>query len=60
MSDDLRDRIDEALIVAADYGQYDGAHHKTWVIDQMIRALTGEDYPEWVSEYDYWDEGTPP
>jgi hypothetical protein len=25
----------------AESGVYDGAHHKDWVIDQMVRALTG-------------------
>jgi len=33
-------RIAEALDYAAD-GLTDGAHHKQWVIDQMVRALTG-------------------
>lgn len=35
-----RERIVKALEIAACYGQTDGAHHKTWVIDQMVRALT--------------------
>ncbi len=34
-------RIDRALDFAIRYGGIDGAHHKTWVIDQMVRALTG-------------------
>ncbi len=29
-----------ALDIARRYGQEDGAHHKMWVIDQMVRALT--------------------
>ena len=29
-----------ALKFAAEDGQVDGAHHKMWVIDQMVRALT--------------------
>ena len=36
----LAARITKALKYAED-GVYDGAHHKTWVIDQMVRALTG-------------------
>lgn len=36
----LADRIVKALKYAED-GVYDGAHHKDWVIDQMVRALTG-------------------
>jgi hypothetical protein len=34
-------QADEALDVAVRYGGIDGDHHKRWVIDQMIRALTG-------------------
>jgi len=34
------ERIAKALKYAED-GMYDGAHHKMWVIDQMVRALTG-------------------
>lgn len=30
-----------ALKVAADYAYIDGEHHKMWVIDQMVRHLTG-------------------
>ena len=38
---DLRARIDKALEYPAEYGYIDGGHHKQWVLDQMIRALTG-------------------
>lgn len=37
----LEDRINKALAVAVAYGGIDGAHHKDWTIDQMVRALTG-------------------
>lgn len=33
--------IEQALSYAHQYAQIDGAHHKAWVIDQMVRALTG-------------------
>ena len=35
------DRIDKALSIAVAYGGIDGAYHKDWVIDQMVRSLTG-------------------
>ncbi len=35
------DRIKKALDIAHESGDFDGAHHKNWVIDQMVRALTG-------------------
>ena len=34
-------RIAKALDFAANYAYIDGDHHKMWVIDQMVRALTG-------------------
>lgn len=37
---DLETRIARALEYATN-GQIDGAHHKLWVIDQIVRALTG-------------------
>jgi hypothetical protein len=35
------DRIKQALALAVRYGGIDGDHHKAWVIDQMVRVLTG-------------------
>ena len=34
-------RIDRALKLAVRFGGIDGDHHKAWVIDQMVRELTG-------------------
>lgn len=34
-------KVLSALIIALDSSQVDGAHHKAWAIDQMVRALTG-------------------
>ena len=36
----MKERIDKALDIALNYGGFDGGHHKMWVIDQMVRALT--------------------
>lgn len=33
-------RVARALFYA-EFGTIDGGHHKQWVIDQMVRALTG-------------------
>lgn len=71
-TESLWKRIERAIELAWGYGQIDGAHHKTWVIDQMVRELAGPAYKDFVSEYrgeydeDYeefeyeWDEGIPP
>ncbi len=62
-------RIGKALGIANRYGGIDGAHHKQWGIDQMVRVLTGKSYELWVAlhkggedgpnTYD-WDEGIAP
>jgi hypothetical protein len=44
------ERIQEALNMGVKYGGVDGAHHKDWVIDQMIRALAGDGYEKLVAE----------
>jgi hypothetical protein len=62
-------KVEGALNVIEHYGGFDGAHHKAWVIDQVARALTGDQYAQWVIDmkagedgpntYE-WAEGTPP
>ena len=43
-------KINAAIELAVRYGGFDGDHHKTWVIDQMVRALAGDKYEEVVAE----------
>lgn len=64
-----QERIDRALGYIRQYGSIDGAHHKQWVLDQVVRSLTGNQYEEWVraqkagedgpDTYE-WDEGIAP
>lgn len=56
---DLTDGELKAIDVALDYGQADGARHKAWVIDQMLRALTGSDYDRIISDYCKGPDGYP-
>lgn len=62
-------RIETALAVAEECVSIDGAHHKAWVVDQMVRALTADGYAAWVAKVTAgpegpdsyrWEEGTPP
>ena len=62
-------KSERALDIAFQHGQTDGAHHKAWVIDQMVRALEGDTYAEWVALYKSgsdgpdtyeWDQGIAP
>jgi hypothetical protein len=56
----------KAAELAWRYGMIDGAHHKQWVIDQMLRTILGDEYDAWVREhngnvqYDPWDRGIAP
>lgn len=61
-------KIDEALNCAFRLGGVDGAHHKDYCIDQMVRALTGDNYRQWVKDFEdgedgpetyYWEVGSP-
>lgn len=51
------ERIKAALDIASRYASVDGAHHKDWVIDQMVRALTGDDYNRFVTNAKHGDDG---
>jgi hypothetical protein len=62
-------RIQIAIDIAVEFCWIDGDHHKTWVIDQMVRALAGGDYKRIVTEAKAgedgpdtyaWDEGIAP
>ena len=35
----------------------DGGHHKQWLIDQIVRKLTGNKYNEWIKEYKAGEDG---
>lgn len=42
-------RATSALDLIVRYGGIDGDHHKTWVLDQVVRRLTGSAYEEFVA-----------
>lgn len=59
------ERIDKACTIAYHNSQMDGAHHKMWCIDQMIRVLQGDKYDDWVNDAtndgtEEWDTGIAP
>lgn len=65
----LEERIATALDIADSYGSIDGDMHKMWVIDQMVRALSGDGYSTWLAMHKTgadgpetygWDEGIAP
>jgi hypothetical protein len=61
-------KIHEALELIKNFGGTDGAHHKQWVLDQVVHILA-PDYNEWLLEYQWgedgpntyeWDDGVAP
>lgn len=68
---ELHARIDAVFEIIFTYGGDDGADHKAWVLDQVIRSLCGTDseYERWVRRYQFgpdgpdtyvWDTGVEP
>ena len=50
-------RKERAITLAVRYGGIDGAHHKAWVIDQMVRVLAGDGYDALIAEAKAGDDG---
>ncbi len=59
----------QAIEIATKYGGTDELHHKSWVIDQMVRILAGNNYDKVVAQAKAgedgpetygWDEGIAP
>ncbi len=44
------EKIKKAIDLAVQYGGIDGAHHKDWCIDQIVRILAGGDYEKIVKD----------
>lgn len=45
-----KEKVEKTIEFAVKYGGFDGAHHKDWCIDQMVRILAGDDYDKIVAE----------
>lgn len=48
---------EDVLKLVYSYGGIDGAHHKQWLIDQMIREILGDEYKAWVTNYESGEDG---
>ena len=66
---ELKNKIEEAIELASESMTCDGAHHKVWYMDQIVRLLAGDRYPEIVKatninedgeDIDAWDIGIEP
>jgi hypothetical protein len=50
-------RVERALDLIQRYGGFDGGHHKQWVLDQVVRALTEDGYGAWVADFENGEDG---
>ena len=46
----------EVLTKIVEYGCIDGAHHKDWLLDQIVHIIAGDKYNEFVELYEDADE----
>ena len=44
------DKIKAAIDLIVQYSGIDGAHHKDWVMDQVVRVLAGDQYEQIVKD----------
>ncbi len=51
--------INKILNLISNYGGIDGAHHKQWLLDQIVRCATGTraEYAKWVDKYEDGEDG---
>jgi len=61
----LETKIQEAVEIAFRSGQILDNRHKTWVVDQMLRCLLGDEYEKHIEEYEEeesreWEVGVAP
>lgn len=54
---DLPKRVNRALQIAFECGHFDGAHHKAWVIDQIVQALSGSEYQRMIRDFCAGEDG---
>jgi len=67
---DESEKITKAVGIISDYGSIDGAHHKQWVLNEVLKTLLGPGvYEKWLTAYcngEYgpdtyeWDVGIAP
>jgi hypothetical protein len=60
-------REQRVIDLTVDYGSIDGADHKQWVLDQIVRVIAGVNYDAFVETYMSdedgmidWDRGIAP
>lgn len=58
-------QVQQAIALVTAYGAIESKAETRWLLDQLIRTLTGPDYDKWVARFEQiqniiWDTGTAP
>jgi hypothetical protein len=53
----LNNKITEVIELCLDYGALNGSHYKMWIIDQIIRILSGDKYDALIKSYCKGEDG---
>jgi len=49
-------RVERSIELISQYGGIDGAHHKQWLLNELIKTLA-DDYDGWVKSYEEGEDG---
>lgn len=53
-----REKLEKVHDLIISYGWIDGAHHKMWVLDQILQeTMTEEEYARWLADYAKGEDG---
>ena len=47
----------QILDLIMQWGGVDGAHHKQWLLNEIVKAITRDDYKKWVELYEEGEDG---
>ncbi len=50
-------KVRDVQDLITEWAGIDGSHHKQWLIDEIIRVITGDGYDQWVSAYNNGEDG---
>lgn len=53
----MTEKEQAVLSKIVEYGGIDGDHHKQWLLDQIVRTLTRDDYQKWITEFEAGEDG---
>lgn len=60
MDHDDKTKLQAIVGMAAAYAGIDAAHHKQWLVDQIVRTALGDKYENFIRSVGDWDVGIEP